>query len=108
MKKLISYPFPVQQALKDIGATIVAARKEKKVSQVELAERLGVTQATVSRIERGHPGSSIAIVLKALWVLDLPLWPSLDLETSEQMRLLQNKAKVLIKMRRGGTLSDDF
>lgn len=34
-------------------ATLIAARKEARVSQIELAERLGLTQSQISQIERG-------------------------------------------------------
>jgi transcriptional regulator with XRE-family HTH domain len=34
-------------------ATLIAARKDAGVSQIELADRLGLTQSQISQIERG-------------------------------------------------------
>ena len=39
---------------KALGACLAAARRQAKLTQVELAERLGRTQTFVSEIERGE------------------------------------------------------
>ncbi len=39
----------------DLGAAVRRARLERGLQQVELADRLGVTRMTVSRLERGGP-----------------------------------------------------
>ncbi len=48
------------------GARLAAARRAKNLSQVDLAEILGVTQATVSRWEanRGEPTEANRLVLR--------------------------------------------
>lgn len=108
MKKL-TFPMSVQQALEALGGTIAAARREKGMSQAELAVRMDITTVTLSRLERGNPGTGIGIVFKALWMLDLPLWPSLDLDAVEQIRLLQNKAAATARASgQKGKLTDAF
>ena len=45
-----------------IGERLRGARKDRKVTQVELAERTGVAHSTVVRIERGQTGPRIETV----------------------------------------------
>src|ERR1700752_2396585 len=39
------------------GSAIRSVRQKRRWRQVDLAERAGVSGSTISRIERGHPGS---------------------------------------------------
>jgi transcriptional regulator with XRE-family HTH domain len=39
--------------------TLAAARKARSVTRIELAERSGISQATISRIEAGKSGASM-------------------------------------------------
>jgi HTH-type transcriptional regulator / antitoxin HipB len=49
----------------EFGASVRRARHQKGLRQDELAERLGVTRMTVSRLERGEP-VSVDTALRAL------------------------------------------
>lgn len=49
----------------DLGARVRHARQDKGLRQDELAERLGVTRMTISRLENGQP-VSVDTALKAL------------------------------------------
>ncbi|HLB33342.1 MAG: hypothetical protein A3F67_10510 [Verrucomicrobia bacterium RIFCSPHIGHO2_12_FULL_41_10] len=52
-----------------LGQLIVAARRQKKLSQRDVAQELGVTQAWVSRVERGQQKAWIGQVLRlATWL----------------------------------------
>lgn len=55
-----------------LPATIRAARRAKKWSQLELAERAGVSRPTVARLE-GGASVSYATVTKIAGALDLRL-----------------------------------
>ena len=68
----------VREALKETGALVAAARREKKMTQDQLANRIGVKRDTVARLERGAPGVSVGWVLTAAWVLGLPILRSSD------------------------------
>ena len=50
---------------RDLGATLRRARRDRDLTQAELAERLGVTRMTVSRLERGE-SVSMETALRAL------------------------------------------
>lgn len=43
----------------DIIRTMIKARKEQNITQKELAERTGITQADISRIENGSRNPSL-------------------------------------------------
>lgn len=49
---------------KEIGARLRALRQERGLSQVELAEKLGTYQTTVSAIERGARGLTLHQAIK--------------------------------------------
>lgn len=57
--------------LKALGERLVAARQRRRMSQSTMAERIGVTVATLAKLERGDPGVSFATALRALHVLGL-------------------------------------
>ena len=54
-----------------IGAGIRTARVRRRMTQTELATRVGITFQTIIRMERGSPGTSMGHYMKALWVLGL-------------------------------------
>jgi transcriptional regulator with XRE-family HTH domain len=68
------------------GAAVRSVRLKRSWRQLDLAERSGVSASTISRIERGHPGSltldSIRAVTSALDIrLELqPRWRAGDLD----------------------------
>ncbi|QGU00334.1 Transcriptional regulator, Xre family [Candidatus Syntrophocurvum alkaliphilum] len=49
------------------------SRVEKKLTQEELAEKVGVTRQTIGLIEKEKYNPTIALVLKLIQVLDKPL-----------------------------------
>ncbi|HEX7326974.1 MAG TPA: helix-turn-helix domain-containing protein [Casimicrobiaceae bacterium] len=64
-------PFPVEAALKRLGANIALARKRRRLRQSELAAKAGITHVTLRRIERGSPTSAIGAYFTLLWALGL-------------------------------------
>lgn len=56
-----------------LRAALRARRRELGLSQAELAARAGVSQATVSRLERGRDDVRLALVRKLLEAVDLRL-----------------------------------
>jgi HTH-type transcriptional regulator / antitoxin HipB len=58
---------------KDIGALIRDQRKNQKLDQAELAEKVGVNRRWVLEVERGKPRAEIGLVLKTLDALGLTL-----------------------------------
>ena len=51
-------------ALAQIGAQLMAYRKQNKLSQTALAKKIGVSQAMISAIERGDKNVSVKVLAK--------------------------------------------
>jgi ribosome-binding protein aMBF1 (putative translation factor) len=64
-----SLPTEVADAVNRLGEHIRTARKRRGLTLEELASRMFVARKTVSRLENGDPGVSLAVLSSALWVL---------------------------------------
>jgi transcriptional regulator with XRE-family HTH domain len=56
-----------------LGKLIAVARRQKKLSQREVATQLGVTQAWISKVERGQQKAWIGQVLRLVSWLEIDL-----------------------------------
>ena len=59
--------------LDNIGSMIRMSRKEKKMTQSEVAEAIGVSAQHYSRIERGEYTPGLQTFLKLIEILDLDI-----------------------------------
>ena len=66
MRTLVQSPLALGRALRD-------ARRRKRLTQQQLADLAGVTQATVSNVERGVSRVSLTTLLRILAALQLEL-----------------------------------
>jgi len=57
--------------LQKLGQAISVARKRRRLSLSEMAERMMVNIKTVQRLEKGDPSVGMGIVATALWVLGM-------------------------------------
>lgn len=62
-------PRPVDRALHRLGQDISTARRIRRLSQEDLAQRIGTSLSTVRRMEDGYPGTALHTFLRALHVL---------------------------------------
>ncbi|WP_135212127.1 helix-turn-helix domain-containing protein [Vitreimonas flagellata] len=58
----------------DIGAVLRAWRDDHRMSQVDLAKKLGVSQRWVSHVENGKPTLQLGLVLRVLNELGIDLF----------------------------------
>jgi transcriptional regulator with XRE-family HTH domain len=63
-------PPPVERALQRLGHNIALARRRRRWTQKMLAERIGTTSRTVSRMEAGEPGIALHLLARALHVFN--------------------------------------
>jgi len=99
------------EATRLLGQSIKLARKKRRMSETELAERANVSRSTIQKIEKGDPSINIGLVFEAASVIGVPLFStenpnSLKLqnqEVSEKLALLAQKPG-----RDSGELKDDF
>ncbi|WP_025138150.1 helix-turn-helix transcriptional regulator [Achromobacter sp. DH1f] len=62
-------PRPVERALHRLGQDISTARRMRRLSQEDLALRIGASLSTVRRMEDGYSGTALHTFLRALHVL---------------------------------------
>jgi transcriptional regulator with XRE-family HTH domain len=61
----VSVLFPKdQRLLQHFGENLKLARLRRKLSSEQVAERAGVSRATLVKMEQGHPGVGLGHVLK--------------------------------------------
>ncbi len=104
-----SPPAAVEQALTTLGRNLRTARLRRNMTQVELAERMGVSRFVVAEAERGKPATGISIYLGALWVMGL-LGQMREVgapDRDEEGKTLE-RIRGPERARKPGTLSDDF
>jgi HTH-type transcriptional regulator/antitoxin HipB len=54
-----------------MGKLVRRARKNRELSQTELADKAGLRQETISLIETGNPAARLKTILAVLTALDL-------------------------------------
>lgn len=69
-KKTILLP-SAAKILSELGENIKLARKRRRLSLLQVAERAGIARSTLGLIEKGTPGVSMSAYLKVLFVLGL-------------------------------------
>lgn len=112
-KREITYahaaPAAVTQAVAEVGRNISTARLRRRWRQQDLAEKAGITRATLIAIEQGKLGTGIGAYVAVLWALGLHAdvaglaAPTRDLEgaTLEAARLPR-------RVRLSSSLDDEF
>lgn len=66
---MIEMPPSVQSLLQQLGANLSIARRRRKESLNAWAGRIGVSEPTLSRMERGDPGVAVGTYATALWLI---------------------------------------
>lgn len=69
-KKQILFP-KYQQLLEKVGENIKLARKRRKFTTIQVAERAGIDRSTLYEIEKGSPSVSMGAYFNTLRVLAL-------------------------------------
>jgi HTH-type transcriptional regulator/antitoxin HipB len=58
---------------KQIGAVVRRERRNAGLTQTELGKRIGLRQATISKLEAGEPATRLSTLLDALTALGLEI-----------------------------------
>lgn len=64
-------PYPVDQALKRLGANLRTARLRRNLTIEEVAGKIGTGPRPVSDAEKGKASTSVAVYMALLWAYDL-------------------------------------
>ncbi|SEA26878.1 hypothetical protein SAMN05421875_108112 [Acidovorax soli] len=66
---LESMPPAAQAGMRQLGADLAVARKRRRESLRAWAQRIGVSEPTLVRMERGDPSVSMGAYVTALWLM---------------------------------------
>lgn len=69
LRAVSAVPPLIAQRLEIWGRCIRAQRVSQHIPAVDLCTRLGISDATLRRMEHGDPGTGAATYLTALWIL---------------------------------------
>ena len=69
-RKQIVFP-KYQKVLEKLGENIKLARKRRKLTTIQVAERADINRSTLTEIEKGNPSVSMGAYFKTLRVLGL-------------------------------------
>jgi transcriptional regulator with XRE-family HTH domain len=99
-----------QTTLHVFGNMLRAARQERKMSQQELAERLGVSRQTVSALEKGEAKVAIGTVFEAAAIVGIPLLADSNRDLQRLATTVAGLASLLPERARSTSveLDDDF
>ena len=81
-----TYSSQTLQAIKIFASQIKVARKKRRWSEAELAERAGTTRPTIRRIEQGSPTTELGLYFEIALLLGVCLFE----EDSEKLAAIQD------------------
>jgi len=96
------------QALTTLGEMIRAGRVARRWSQSSLAERLGTSRFTLSKIETGDPGVAIGTVFEAASLVGVPLLGDTPDRRASHARAVKAEVALLPTRVRERIVDDDF
>ena len=102
-------PYPVEQALRKLGADLRTARLRRNLTSAEAAQKIGTSRFAVADAERGKPSTSVAVYAALFWAYGLidRLADLADPATDEEgTRLARSREPVRARHRRA--LGNDF
>jgi DNA-binding XRE family transcriptional regulator len=99
-----------QEATELLGKLIRLARRERRMTESDLAGRAGVSRRTLQRIERGDPGCSIGLFFELAILVGVNLFGSDDRgERALHLGRVNDRLAVLpSRIRTTEKIDDDF
>jgi len=92
-----------------LGTRIRLARRERRWTLQELADRVGVTAVTMRKVERGDPSVRLGVAFEAATVVGVPLFHQDRSRLSLEQARVDDRLAVLPRLVRKSTeVSDDF
>ncbi|PNU20612.1 transcriptional regulator [Geothermobacter hydrogeniphilus] len=110
MSKARAFSRHTREAIDYLAVQIKSFRKQRGWSERELAERAGISRATLQKIEAGDPGCSVGLVFEVAVLVGISLFEadteSLAARTSQTRQTLSLLPKRIRSKPR--EVSDDF
>lgn len=99
MKRTRAYSRVTRLVAELLGRRIRAGRKERRIPERELAERVGISRSTLRKIERGDLRVELGVTLEAALVVGVPLLGAPDISMLRTERALLNDRLALLPQR---------
>ncbi len=97
-----------RDALALLGGLIRAARKERKLTVQEVAERAGISRGLLQRIEKGDLKCEIGVVFEAATIVGVKLFDADETTLTQHIRHTEEKLALLPKsVRKTSKAADD-
>ncbi|HET9055182.1 MAG TPA: helix-turn-helix transcriptional regulator [Cyclobacteriaceae bacterium] len=98
------------EAVSLLGKQIKAERKFRRLSESELAERAGISRATLQKIENGEMTCAIGLVFEVASIVGLTLFESDHTALRSQLKRTEEKLSLLPRRIREKPkeIDDDF
>lgn len=105
-----TYSPETREALRLMGGQIRLARKQRRMSEAELAARIGISRSTLQLIEKGNAKVEVGLAFEAAVLVGVPLFvPDPSRIASEIARVEDKLALLPQSIRRPRTeVKDDF
>ena len=92
-----SYSRLTQEALRLIAKQIRLARRGRRMSQHELAARIGVARSTLQLIEKGSPSVAVGLVFEAATLVGVPLFDPEPVTLTRHLGRIDDKLALMPK-----------
>lgn len=96
------------EALRLLGRRVAVARRERRWTVAELAERVGVSVVTVRKVERGDPTVALGTAFEAAALLGVILFHEDPPRRALEAELLESRLAVLPAAVRRSAVDDEF
>jgi len=98
-----------RQAITLLGQQIKLARKQRRMTAQDLADRAGISRGLVQRIEKGDPGCQIGAVFEAAAIVGVPLFDADSAALSARIKRTDEQIALLpAHTHPGKKVEDDF
>ncbi|MBB3061881.1 helix-turn-helix domain-containing protein [Microbulbifer rhizosphaerae] len=93
-----------------LGALIREARKERKLTAQEVADRAGISRGLMQRIEKGNLKCEIGVVFEVATIVGVKLFDADETRLSKHLREARDKLTLLPKSirKKSKAVRDDF
>jgi transcriptional regulator with XRE-family HTH domain len=91
-----------------LGARIQLARRERRWTLQELADRVGVTTVTMRKVERGDPSVRLGVAFEAATLTGVLLFDPDPARRRLEVERVDDRLAVLPRLVRRREIDDDF
>ncbi len=96
------------EAARLLGSRVALARRERRWTLAELAERVGVSVVTIRKVERGDPTVALGTALEAATLVGVTLFHEDPVRRSLEVEAVQARLAMLPASVRRAAVDDDF